>query len=605
MEAPENLGEALSTLTVESLKPLARQCVPNPPTRKAELIAAICHALESHDFLAALVKQADKKTLLALSEAVYAGGAFEPARFEAKYGIAFKPPTHQQSGYGPSGWARNASQSVADLFFYHGRVPTDLVTRLRALVPAPRPSVVRSEEGLPETVEGHRDEAVSLTPLLTEEAALHDLLATLMLVGQGKLAIGDATHQPTGAAVRLLRERLLLPDVVPSEEKPRADAAIRPFALTMIVQAAGLAKASATRLVLTKGGQAALDAPSPGLLKQCWDAWAGWDKLDELSRVRGIKGQRSRGRRFSAPSERKAAIAGALASCTAGRWIAIDEFFRFVRSGKHDFAVEVGDYSELYVGYSMEEGWLGYDGADTWWAVNTAYIRVILLEYAATLGLIDVATIPLDETVLDFKTYAEIDPGEFSRYGGLEYFRVNNLGSYILGKSEQYAGPAVREEQPVLKVLPSLDVVVDRASLTPNDRAVLERFATHVSDDVYKLSRDRLLDAAENGVATDDAEAFLRRRGSQDLPQTARVLFEDVARGVAAIQGTTPALLVRCVDSHTAQLISHDGVLGKLCLLAGDNHVVVASGQLAAFRRGLRRLGFALAEGASSPSSRG
>jgi hypothetical protein len=391
-----------------------------------------------------------------------------------------------------------------------------------------------------------------------------------------------------------LRGRFLLADVVPPEETTRAEDSIRAFALTMIVQAAGLARARAGRLELTKAGRAALAAPSPALLKTCWEAWIASDRVDELSRVRGLKGQKARGQRLSRPSERKEAIDRALADSPPGVWIDARDFFRLIRV-KHDFDVDLSDYSRLYVGHSLEDGWMGYAGTDVWEAVNAAYIRVILLEYAATLGLIDVATIPVDLARLDFHTDADVDATEFSRYGGLAYFRVNNLGRFILGQSESYEGPATLAEEAALTVLPSLDVVVaDRANLPPNDRAMLERFTTRVSDDVYRLSKESLLEALEGGLSPSDAEAFLQRRGLRELPQTARVLFDDAARAAQAVRPAGPALLVECADTHVATLISHDSALARLCLAAGDRHLVVRQAELAAFRRGLRRLGFAL-----------
>ena len=591
----ERLFDVLSAMTVESLKPLARRCASNLPTRKGELVQAIYQALQSPEFVAAQLRQADETTRLALAEAAHRNGVLDQARFEAKFGRKFGAPAHSPSR--SDGRRSDSTGSVAALFLYNGRVPTDLISLLKKLLPAPAPFVIPSRNDLPEEAVGIGNEPIPLTSFLTEEPALHDLLATLTLVGQGKAAVSEATQQPTAATVRLLRERSLLPDVIPAVEGARADDAIRPFALTMIVQAASLAKAKGTRLELTGAGQAALDQPTVDLLKWCWESWTAWDKLDELARVRGIKGQKARGPRLSPASERKEALAEALASCPPGRWILMEDFFRHVRAGEHDFAVDTSDYTRLYVGYSREDGWLGYAGTDLWRVVNAAYIRVVLLEYAATLGLIDVATIPSEDAKLDFHLDWEIEENEFSRYTGLIFFRINNLGSYILELSDGYSGPALPVEQPVLTVLPSLDVVVaDRAGLSPNDRVTLERFTTRTSDDVYKLSRDRLLEAAEAGFGIADAEAFLRRRGQHDLPQTTQTLFQDVARGVAAVQSVTAAFVIQCADSHVAQLIAHDSGLSKLCLLAGETRLVIPDKQLAAFRRGLRRLGFVLSD---------
>jgi hypothetical protein len=51
-------------------------------------------------------------------------------------------------------------------------------------------------------------------------------------------------------------------------------------------------------------------------------------------------------------------------------------------------------------------------------------------------------------------------------------------------------------------------------------------------------------------------------------------------------------------------LISHDKTLGKLCLLAGEDHLVVPQGSIPAFRRGLLRLGYLLSTGENKAASR-
>ena len=506
-----------------------------------------------------------------------------------------------------TGFRRERTASVADVFFYEGRIPSDLIPALRALLPAPKPFVLEAFDGLSASEykslsrldPSDREGLTAPSPVLTEESALHDLVATLTLIGDNKVPVGETTGQPTLTAIRAMRQRFLVPDVTSSAETDPAQESIRPFGFAMIVQAAGLARAKGSRLELTKLGRAALADPTLALLKQCWEAWIAGNGFDELARVRGIKGQKSKGQKFTPPSERKSAISRALAACPTGGWLPVSDFLRFVRL-EHNFAVDVSQPTRLYLGPSSDYGWLGYKGGEFWNVVNAAYIRVILLEYAASLGLIDVATLPIDETGFDFSPDDSgdgMDPSEFSRYSGLAHLRINNLGRYILGLSDSYDGPAQLSAQAALKVLPSLDVVIaDRAGLPPNDRAMLERFSTRVSDDVYRLTRERLLEAIEGGLDPRDAEAFLRRRGSQDLPQTATVFFADAIHAALAVRAVGPALLFECADPHVATLISHDTTLRSLCLLAGNRHLVVQEASLAAFRRGLRRLGYTLPE---------
>jgi hypothetical protein len=115
------------------------------------------------------------------------------------------------------------------------------------------------------------------------------------------------------------------------------------------------------------------------------------DAFDELTRIECVKGQTGKGKHgLTAAGSRREAIAGALARCPAQRWIAADELFRFIRASEDDFAVSRHPWY-LYIG-ELQYGSLGYDGcADI---LDRRYLLCLLFEYAATLGLIDVAFIP-------------------------------------------------------------------------------------------------------------------------------------------------------------------------------------------------------------------
>jgi hypothetical protein len=56
-----------------------------------------------------------------------------------------------------------------------------------------------------------------------------------------------------------------------------------------------------------------------------------------------------------------------------------------------------------------------------------------------------------------------------------------------------------------------------------------------------------------------------------------------------------PAQVIEVQDPILARLIANDSRLRSLCLLAGEQHLVVLNENQKAFRRGLRELGYAWA----------
>lgn len=85
---------------------------------------------------------------------------------------------------------------------------------------------------------------------------------------------------------------------------------------------------------------------------------------------------------------------------------------------------------------------------DSWSILQDSYLKCFLFEYAATLGLLDVAYIPPHSAPQDgLSDYWGLDDLPFlSRYDGLLYFRLNPLGAFCLGLTEQYNPPEVASQ---------------------------------------------------------------------------------------------------------------------------------------------------------------
>lgn len=316
--------------------------------------------------------------------------------------------------------------------------------------------------------------------------------------------------------------------------------------------------------------------------------------LDELSRIDCVKGQTGKGKHgLTAVSSRRDAIADALAECPVGSWIATEEFFRFMRASENDFAVTRNAWN-LYIA-ELQYGALGYDDGER--ILDERYLLCLLLEYAATLGLIDVAFIPPAGARRDYHSlWGTDDLLYFSRYDGLMYFRLNPLGACCLGVAPVYA-PGTVEVKPVLRVLPNLEIAAIGAILEQGDRLALDAYATRVSDLVWRLEAGKLLSANEEGRSVEEIREFLLARSVSPLPDTVSRLLADVADRGARVQDRGLARLIECADPALAALIANDSCTRKHCMRAGERHLVVSVASEAAFRRALRDLGYLLASG--------
>lgn len=612
------LVESLYSLTVDALKWYASRLPGKAPTRKAELIDAIVALLTDPTELGTLWQQLTPLQQQVVGEIVHRQqGIYDSVVITAKYRGASAPrlPHYSSYGYSSFGYGRKREEPGAfDLLFCYlydlgVYIARDVAALLRPLAPAPPPTTMPSHDDPPVELAAKGKRWRSETPQVTitenEVAIFHDLTAALYLIHEGKATVGAATKLPTLATLRQLRQRLLAGDYF-ADDYQRADEAIRPFALLLIVQAAKWAApdpSKGTKLTLTKAGQALLTGQlGAKQIRQAWEAWLKNTLLDELSRVKAIKGQQSRSARLTKPAERRATLNAVLAACPVNRWVVLDDFFRYMRAERQAPTIERADYSSLYIGWSAEYGSLEYTGQGYWEAVIGTYLRAVLWEYAATLGLIEIAYTHPEESPRSFDDlYGMDDEPYLSRYDGLLGLRLTPLGAYALGLTDDYTPPESRANaaQPVLALLPNLDVVItDARRITPNDRAFLERLGPPQSQDVYRLGREQLLELIETGLSLQQIQTFLSNKTGQpaaDFPQPVRVFFADLEQRLGRLHGGARMIVLQSADPYLLTELAHDSTLKtvvQLGTIGEETVLLVPEAQEATVRRQLKRLGY-------------
>jgi len=602
-----SLHVALSEhMNAGEIKKLAALTGSRVPTRKADLVDLVVQHLDG-DRLRTVWQTLDELQKAAVAEVVHSHStSFAADRFHAKYG--------RYPAWGSlNEYKRDERPTPLRFFFYgNGVMPADLKDRLKAFVPPPAEAKVKTLDQLPAAYDQSYEqwnaerkirekgsETVPLSVRETERSAQRELLSVLRLVDAGKVAVSDKTRRASAATIdavtAILEDGDYYPYVPPTDQwHDDNPGPIRAFAWPLLIQAGGLAQLSGPRLQLTKAGRQALSAPAPETMRTLWTKWVDTTILDELSRIDCVKGQSGKGKRgLTAVSSRRDAVADTLAECPAGGWIATEEFFRFLRASEHDFAV-TRDAWGLYIG-ELQYGSLGYEGGA--YILDERYLLCLLLEYTATLGLIDVACIPPADARPDYgNLWGTDDLPFFSRYDGLIYFRINPLGAFCLGVASHYESSPV-EVKPVLRVLPNLEVAAVGAVLESADRLALDAYATRVSDLVWRLDAGALLAAIEAGRSVPEIREFLAARSGAPLPDTVGRLLEDVADRSARVHDRGLARLIECADPALAVLIANDTRTRKHCMRAGERHLVVPAVSEAAFRRALRDIGYLLAWG--------
>ena len=146
------------------------------------------------------------------------------------------------------------------------------------------------------------------------------------------------------------------------------------------------------------------------------------------------------------------------------------------------------------------------------------FILAMLFEYAATLGLIDVAYNPPQLARDDFDDRWGTDEMScLSRYDGLTYIRLNALGAWCLGVREQYQ-PETAAPTTAWRVLPNLEIVSADGRPDPIDVIFLDRVAEQTSEAVWRLDRNRILARVEEGFRIVETCGFSGDAGAWSDP---------------------------------------------------------------------------------------
>jgi hypothetical protein len=595
---PATLREALEDCyNADRLREFARALNIAGPTRKADLAAAVAEVMLGGQGTRALENL--YASLRELERATVSETLYDPDRildltsFRAKYGSLPDWPSYERTG----GKAKLIGLFVMPGALHGHRrghfVPDDLSIRLRAFVPPPREETLASVQ---EPVPVRAD--LSLVVAETEDAATREIFSVLQLVDRGGVPVSAQTRRPAQKGVDAVREVLVGGDFYPAAERTsrwHADIGpIRAYAWPLIVQAAGLASAAGSKLALTTAGRRALSQAPAQTLRHAWKKWITNSIFDEFSRIEAIKGQSDR-KRLTAVAGRRETIVDALAECPVGVWIKIGELSRHMRASGNAFDV-VHNPWDLYIA-DKNYGTLGYDGSNGWDVLQERYMMAFLLEYAATLGVVDVAYTTPEDARPGFRSMWGTDDLAFlSRYDGLSCIRLTRLGAFVLGLVDEVVAPPTTAAGR-LEILPNLHIVPAGGEFEPRDEAFLSTFCTRGAEG-FGLDRTAVAAAAEKGHRIADLAGFLEDACEGGLTAGARAFFDDMEHRATMLSITGHALLIECTDSEAGRELASDRRTKRLCTVTGDGSVIVVPSESeAAFRRAVREMGYPLLAG--------
>jgi hypothetical protein len=590
---PMNATEVMETLRVDDLKAIAKRAgLSKTITRKPDLVAALNHFIETEP--AQFVQGLAPTERSFLAEAIFNNNSVNPEVFSAKYNVDCPHPGASGKNCSLLNMVIARDRDASEIY-----VARTISQILRPLLEKPAPPQPVKTDAIPETfdpyaedggTQGARHRPVHI--YAGEQTVFPELRRVLQLVQGGKVRVQPKSGRPTPATEKMIAASLVMPDFdLEPQNDDRGDAllaggAVRAHAWAVLVQQCDWCKASGETLKLTRDGEQLLKCTTPEAFRDGVQSFCSDDKFDEMHRINNIKGQTGKGRRLTDPSERRDSILDGIAEWPLNDWMELGEAHRYLSACGHTFFV-ANNLMSLYFA-EQRYGFLDDDVG-----LDRQYLRVLLFESLATLGLVDVAYVYPHFLWPELGGGWGTDEMDFcGRYDGLLYVRLNPLGLYCLGRSGNYSPPAA-EKRELFIVQPNHEIVVpDRVRLLPGDVSMLERFACRDGEHVWRIDKPLVLDYLESGGSLEEISRFLADNAAQEIPRVIQSWFDDLNARSRAIVKTEDAWLVEFQDPAVAALVAHDSKAGTLCLLAGERHVAVAKGNERAFRTAVKKLGY-------------
>jgi hypothetical protein len=218
----------------------------------------------------------------------------------------------------------------------------------------------------------------------------------------------------------------------------------------------------------------------------------------------------------------------------------------------------------------------------------------VLFEYAATLGLIDVAYTSPFQARNDYNELWGTDDLDFlSRYDGLQFIKINELGAYCLGLTKDFTPPKIKIESS-LTVLPNLKVKINGKPLTIDEEFFLKNFAEKESENVWQISRELTIKALENGSDISTLREFLEVREDQGLPEQVEGFLREMPKRATSLKHKGSAQIIECQTAEIAEEIANNPNTKKFCLRAGAKSLVILNEHEKQFREIIRKIGYGI-----------
>lgn len=289
-------------------------------------------------------------------------------------------------------------------------------------------------------------------------------------------------------------------------------------ALAQMMRCADVIDIVKDRFVLSKNASRFAGMTMPEKAKFLYESYInhGGSIINECTRISAAKLKFGRSNYdLSAPRKQ---IVSYLKECPLHEWIEFDQFTTELYKADRNLFALVGDV------YIRDDYYNQYYEDASWNDFEACAISVIIMEYLATLGAVDVLAEEASHSVYDYGA---------SAYEAA-YFRLTDLGAYLFGLSDSYEdnqSKNVSDDEKGFIVQPNFDIVIPNGKDRMKHELFFDRFAEKtVSDEevsVYKLDFKSMVNALNIGLLIREISIYCEVFSSVPVPDNVKTAFTE------------------------------------------------------------------------------
>ena len=162
-------------------------------------------------------------------------------------------------------------------------------------------------------------------------------------------------------------------------------------------------------------------------------------------------------------------------------------------------------------------------GQHNWMEIDGRFVEISLLEYLSTIGIVDVSVIESSNN------YGTIE------FFSLYYYRLTNLGAYLLNVISKYEPPDQKANQQAsceagFTLQANFEIIVPDSVLKYKHCMFFDKFATKINDDiatVYKISFKSMVNALDNDISINEIIEYIQTNCNNVIAENVMITLKE------------------------------------------------------------------------------